>query len=589
MDDNGHGTHCAGIIGAVTNNDYGIAGISGNCKIIPIKVTNPVPGITTMTLIVRAIAFAVKNGADIISMSLGGKSTYTADLGISYANKKGVVLVGAAGNANKNDKEFSFPAGHKNVIAVSATDNNDSKAWFSDYGSWVDVAAPGVDILSLRAYATDMYLIDTSHKPGEMFFPAFDNNATLYRASGTSMACPHVAGVAALVLSKTPDLTPMQLKTVLRSSTDKVDSNQYIGTGRINAYTALLKAAPVIAHLDESIDDIYAKGNVEIKGNAKGEQFNRYTVEYAYGIYPDEDSWTEISSSSEPMDGILAILDTGGFQEGLYTIRLNVNASGSNYWDMAMIKIDRKANTFYVNDDNIEGPWYGTSEYPFNSVQYATECCGPSDKVFVYSGIYSESLYFGKGKTVKIVGENKNTTSLDGRKYISYAINMLQAKSITFTGFTISNYTYGITGQWCLSNKIINNCLRDNGYGIFLIQCYNNKIYGNNFINNSDYHATTMYGQNNWHNPLLLKGNYWDDYDGEDILPPKGVGDTPYNIPGINFFNQDKYPLMEPNYSPMPKVFSNLKFSFSINLYKELQLILERFPLLNILLQRLIA
>jgi len=584
MDDNGHGTHCAGIIGAVTNNDYGIAGISGNCKIMPIKATNPFPGVTTMSLLVRAIVFAVNNKADIISMSLGGKSSYIADIAISYANNNGVILVGAAGNANKNDNEMSFPAGHKDVIAVSATDNNDSKASFSDYGSWVDVAAPGVDILSLRAHATDMYLIDTTQKPGQMFYPAFDNNATLYRASGTSMACPQVAGVAALVLSKNPDLNPMQLKTVLRSSTDDVNSNLYIGTGRVNAYTALLKTAPVVAHFDESLDDIYAKGILQIKGIAKGEQFNSYTVEYAYGIYPDDESWTELVSASEPKDGVLTSLDTTGLQEGLYTIRLNVNASGSNYWDMAVIKIDRKANTFYVDDDNFEGPWYGTSDYPFNNVQYATECCGSSDKVFVYSGIYFESLYFGKGKTVKIFGENKNTTILDGGRDLSSAISMLSAKSNTITGFTISNYTSGIMGQLCFSNRIINNCFRDNDYGIFLIQCYNNKIYGNNFINSSEYHATTMYGQNFWHHPLLLKGNYWDDYDGEDNLPPKGVGDTPYTIPGINFFNQDKYPLMEPNYSPMSKDLGNSKFSFSINLYKGLQWIFNQFPLFNRLL-----
>jgi parallel beta-helix repeat protein len=575
MDDNGHGTHCAGIIAAVTNNDCGIAGISGNCKIMPIKVTNPVPGLTTMKLLIRAIAFAVNHGADIISMSLGGKSSYSLDLAVSNANKKGVVLVAAAGNDNKNDKEFSFPAGHKDVIAVAATDNNDSKAWFSDYGSWVDVAAPGVDILSLRAYATDMYLIDPSHKPGEMFFPSFDNNATLYRSSGTSMACPHVAGVAALVLSKNPNLTPIQLKTVLRSSTDKVISNQYIGTGRINAHTALLKAASVIAYLDESLDDIYAKGNIEIKGIAEGEQFNRYIVEYAYGIYPDDDSWMQLSSSSEPGDGVLASLDTSGLQEGLYTIRLSVNASGFNYWDMAVIKIDKKANTFYVDDDNIDGPWYGTNEYPFTSVQNALECCGSSDKVFVYSGIYFESLYLGKDKTVKIQGENKNFTILDGGKNIFCALNMVRAKSITLTRFTISNYSYGIAVQWGSSNKIINNCFRDNEYGIFIVESYSNKIYGNNFINNSEYHASVMYGQNLWYNPILLKGNYWDDYDGKDNLPPYGVGDTPYEINSMTFSSRDKYPLMNPNYSPMSKVLSNSKLYFSSNPLKGFQLFFE--------------
>jgi len=156
---------------------------------------------------------------------------------------------------------------------------------------------------------------------------------------------------------------------------------------------------------------------------------------------------------------------------------------------------------------------------------------------------------------------------------------MLHAKSITLTGFTISNYSYGIAVQWGSSNKIINNCFRDNEYGIFIVQSYGNKIYGNNFINNSMYHARVMYGQNLWHNPILLRGNYWDDYDGEDILPPYGVGDTPYKIYSMTFSSKDKYPFMNPNYSPMSKVFSNSKLCFSSNLFKGFQWFLERYPM----------
>jgi len=586
MDDMGHGTHCAGIAAAVTNNYHGIAGVAGNCKILPIKVGGSAAGATTLTFVSRAILFALRKGADIISLSLGGSNSIVGQLLMAYANAQGVIIVAAAGNENINLKSLSWPACYKDVIAVAATDANDSKAWFSNHGPWVDVAAPGMDILSLRAHGTDMYLLDSSYNPGAAFVPAFDNYATLYRASGTSMACPFVAGVAALILSKNPDLTPIQVRTILRSSTDEVSSDLYIGTGRINAYTALLKTFPVSCELDDSLNGAEVKGTKKIKGIAEGEQFKGYEVDYALGVYPDEQSWIPLSSSSSPENGILDTLDTTALNEGIYTIRLQVTAGNYLYEDKKLIIVNNKPNTFYVDDDNVVGPWYGTQEYPFKTIQNALDCCGSfRDEVYVYSGIYSEKIVLGKGiniwselaarekgKSIKIQGEDKNTTILDGSNVQAgnllppAAFILLHAKFVTITGFTIRNYTAsGIFGLLAHFSRIFNNYFVNNTIGIFIFDSFFNMIYNNNFISNINHVISS--GVNMWYNPILLRGNYWDDYEKKYpkanprlIIP--WVWNIPYKsggpisllpsfIPHPEIFrflwNNDRFPLLYPS------------------------------------------
>ncbi|UCE36125.1 MAG: S8 family serine peptidase [Thermoplasmata archaeon] len=586
MDDMGHGTHCAGIAAAVTNNYHGIAGVAGNCKILPIKVGGSGTGASKLSFISRAIFFAVRKGADIISLSLGGINSIVGQLLMAYANARGVIIVAAAGNENMNLKSLSWPASHKDVIAVAATDANDSKAWFSNYGPWVDVAAPGMDILSLRAHGTDMYLLEGSYNPGAAFVPAFDNNATLYRASGTSMACPFVAGVAALILSKNPNLTPIQVRTILRSSTDEVLSDLYIGTGRINAHTALLKTFPVSSELDDSLNGAEVKGTKKIKGIAEGEQFKGYEVEYALGVYPDEESWVLLANSSSPENGILASLDTTILNEGIYTIRLQVTAGNYSYEDRKLIIVNNKPNTFYVDDDNVVGPWYGTQEYPFKTIQNALDSCGSfRDEVYVYSGIYSEKSVLGKGiniwselaarergKSVKIRGENKNTTILDGSGIQAgnllppAAFILIHAKFVTITGFTFRNFTFsGIFGLLDHFNRIFDNCFVNNGVGLFLFDSFFNMIYNNNFISNR-FHVISA-GVNMWYNPILLRGNYWDDYEKKYpkanprlILP--WVWNIPYKSAGAIsllppyisrpeifrfMWNNDRFPLIYPS------------------------------------------
>ncbi|MDT7960812.1 MAG: S8 family serine peptidase, partial [Armatimonadota bacterium] len=221
-DFHGHGTHCAGIAAAHTGNGIGIAGVASTApvQIMPVKVLND-QGIGTMTDVARGIIWAADNGAQVLSLSLGGNAgTQQLADAVNYAWNRGCVVVAAAGN-NGSNAPF-YPAAYENALAVAASDPNDRLTDFSQYGTWVDIAAPGSSILSTV--------------PGNR-----------YEAwSGTSMACPHVAGAAALIWSCVPSLTNQQLRLALENNADPVQSYWFggigEGKGRLNLYRALQAA-----------------------------------------------------------------------------------------------------------------------------------------------------------------------------------------------------------------------------------------------------------------------------------------------------------------------------------------------------------
>ena len=211
-----HGTHVAGIAGAETNNNNGVASIGHNITLIPVKSTNSA---TAVTHGYEGIIYAVAAGADVINMSWGGSgSSTTAQNIISYASGEGIVLIAAAGNDNVSS--VFYPAGYSEVIAVASTTFGDSKSSFSNYGSWIDISAPGSAIYSTI--------------PGNSYGTK----------QGTSMASPQVAGLAGLMLSLNPSLSPADIESCLLSSADNIDTQNpsyvgELGAGRINAQAAL--------------------------------------------------------------------------------------------------------------------------------------------------------------------------------------------------------------------------------------------------------------------------------------------------------------------------------------------------------------
>jgi hypothetical protein len=215
MDDNGHGTHVTGIIGAAMNNSIGVAGVA-QVRIMVEKALNS-SGDGSEDQLASAMIHAVDQGAKIISMSWGDyvNSSLIFDA-VRYAYDAGVLLTAAAGNDGVSMK--MFPAAYDEVIAVTATDLNDNVAWFTNFGRWVELAAPGVDIWS-----------------------TYWDNTYAYKR-GTSMAAPFVSGVAALVWSQFSHLTRDQVRMQLRDTADDLGSSgfdDYYGYGRINAKKAL--------------------------------------------------------------------------------------------------------------------------------------------------------------------------------------------------------------------------------------------------------------------------------------------------------------------------------------------------------------
>ncbi|MEN3011091.1 MAG: S8 family peptidase [Candidatus Bipolaricaulaceae bacterium] len=218
-DRQGHGTHVAGIAAAVTNNARGVAGVGFNTVLMNVKVLDD-NGSGQYSWIANGIIWAADNGAHVINMSLGGPATSsTLEAAVRYAYSKGVVLVAAAGNENTSSP--SYPAYYPECIAVAATDQNDVKASFSNYGAWVDIAAPGVSI-----YST---LPNHTNRTGVRNYGYL---------SGTSMAAPHVAGVAALIKARYPTLTNAQIAQRLLATGDPT-TGFTTAIRRVNAYRAV--------------------------------------------------------------------------------------------------------------------------------------------------------------------------------------------------------------------------------------------------------------------------------------------------------------------------------------------------------------
>ena len=249
-----HGTHCAGISAAVTDNAAGIAGVAWNGRIMALKVGDDATGGLAWSSVYLALEYAGDMGADVVNMSIGGGYTAAFDPQIDYAYTRGVTICAAAGNEyseiTASPSTWLSPVcndgpmlGTDNrIIGVAATDRSDVKASFSNYGNayrFVDVSAPGLDVLSTwYPFATTAYDL----------------------MSGTSMACPHAVGAAAVLVQKTGPNKPGAVIADMRDGADNIDAQNplyagKLGTGRINVYTSIHLNAPPLPATSVTADD----------------------------------------------------------------------------------------------------------------------------------------------------------------------------------------------------------------------------------------------------------------------------------------------------------------------------------------------
>jgi subtilisin family serine protease len=220
MDGHGHGTHCAGVIGA-SHDAKGIAGVMANVQLLPIKFLTD-KGSGDLEGAIKSIDYAISRGVNVMSNSWGGGGRSQALFdAVERAQEAGIIFIAAAGNENNdNDAKPSYPASYKldNVVSVGAMDGKGKRASFSNYGAnSVHVFAPGVNIYSTVS------------------------NNKYKKMSGTSMACPHVAGVAGLLLASEPNLSYTDIKNrLMNTSVSSSELGPYTASGYVDAYDALL-------------------------------------------------------------------------------------------------------------------------------------------------------------------------------------------------------------------------------------------------------------------------------------------------------------------------------------------------------------
>lgn len=211
---NGHGTHVAGIVGAETNNGLGGAGTCPNCSLMPVRVLDG-SGNGYTSDVIDGIRYAVDSGARVINLSLGGPNPDPLmEQALNYAWSKGVFVACAAGNNGNVGNPINYPAYYTNCEAVGAVGSDDKRATYSEYGTWVDVAAPG-----------------------SLIYSTYRNSGWSY-LSGTSMATPHVAGVAGLLAGQ--GLTNAQIRDRIAQTADPISGTGTLwSNGRLNLLRAV--------------------------------------------------------------------------------------------------------------------------------------------------------------------------------------------------------------------------------------------------------------------------------------------------------------------------------------------------------------
>ena len=293
-----HGTACAGLAAATLNNGAGVAGVAGGCTIMPVRVG----GIPTAARVTAALNWATANGARVASLSLTTTQTAAATAALSNAWAAGMVLCAATGNSGDNTTSpaVGFPARHANVVAVGASDQADQRkrpasadgeCWGSQFDANTDVIAPGVRCWTTDEQGAAGY---NSNAGGPVRGPCV-NNASGGDASGdylsvfngTSAATPHVAGLAALVISQNPALTNQQVRDIIESTCDKVNPGIYpyatvagrpngtwhqeVGYGRVNAFQAVSAASAGNPAITSPVPDSVLSGpSVNFSWSANG-------------------------------------------------------------------------------------------------------------------------------------------------------------------------------------------------------------------------------------------------------------------------------------------------------------------------------
>lgn len=477
-----HGSHVSGTVGAETNNNTGVASIGYGVSIMPVKIGNCSGSLTSGY---EGIVYAANNGAHVINMSWGGpgSSQYGQSV-ITNAWNQGVVLVAAAGNDNTSSK--FYPAGYNNVVTVASTDNSDKKSSFSNYGNWINISAPGSDIVST------------------------DNNTGYQYSSGTSMASPLVSGLVGLMRSYAPSATPAQIVSCLYSSADDISSanpgyNGMLGSGRINALKALQCLSAFNVDYDASIKAINSPigticanvfvPEIELRNNG-AKTITSATISYDWGGAAQSYNW---SGSLTTGQSAVITLPSVTLNSGTYTFSATVSSPNG--------QTDENPS-----NNNL------TSSFTMNSIgeevtlNISTDCWGTETKWEVKDD--NNVVVESGGPYTNVAGGTSNT------------YNFCLSKAC---------YTFTITDEYGdgMSGAQYQNCSTNGNYEML---DENNNVLFNMTAPNGDFGNSASH-------PFCLVSNLANDAGITNIVSPTGVLCTSSVEPQVRLQNFGTDPL----------------------------------------------
>ncbi len=485
MDDNGHGTHCAGIVAAELNNSIGIAGVA-QVRIMAEKGLCEY-GWGWSNDLANAITHAVNQGAQIISCSWGsGEDSELIHEAIRYAHESDVLIISSAGNDAWHLE--SYPAAYEEVIAVAATDRADEPTSFTNYGDWIELSAPGSNI-----------------------FSTMPNSAYAYMG-GTSMSTPYVAGVAALVWSRFPSMTPDQVRQhLLKTSNDlgELGFDVYYGYGRVNASTAVDKIWPesdiLILGWQKKHVTVYTQPGEELVVNA--------TI-FNFGTNSQSSVTTKMMVNGTIIESEAIDFLQSGKSETLRFPWMSPSEGLYNFTVYAVPLADESVTDNNVFSINVRVRTTKTLEVKENQrIQDKINSAYPGDTIQIVAGTFHENLTINK--SLSLIGSTGSATIIDGNR-ADTVIHVL-ADNVTVSNLTVRNGNRGLCLECSNRNVIVGNTIQNCSEGLILLYSGSNFIAKNSM--NGNEHNFCVDGDFRKYLPL----HFMQDLDSSNTVDGKPI------------------------------------------------------------------